>query len=79
VMYRWTRDHGASLVVCGFNTSPVTVRLIEPQGTWLRHLDSMDKAFGGSGQGTMPTNLSVSHQGTSVSIPTYGAAVFLDF
>ena len=77
VMHRWTRDNGASLVVCGFNTSPVTVTLFEPYGTWLRCLDSMDKEFGGSGQGSMPTNLSVSPQGTSVSIPTYGAAVFL--
>lgn len=77
VMHRWTRDNGASLVVCGFNTSPVAVTLTEPQGTWLRRLDSMGKAFGGSAQGSMPTHLSVSHQGTSVSIPTYGAAVFL--
>lgn len=77
VMHRRTRGNAGALVVCGFNTSPVTVRLCEPQGTWLRHLDSMDKAFGGSDQGTIPTHLIVSPQGTSVSIPTYGAAVFL--
>ena len=79
VMHRRTKDHGASLVVCGFNQSPVTIRLIEPLGTWLRALDSMDKDFGGSGQGSMPRKFSVSPQGTSVSIPTYGAAVFLRF
>lgn len=75
VMHRWTRDHAASLIVCGFNTSPVTVRLVEPQGTWLRRLDSMDQDFGGSGQGSVPMQLSISAGGTSVSIPTYGAAV----
>lgn len=77
VLHRRTRDHAGALVVCGFNTSPVTVTLFEPCGTWLRRLDSMDTAFGGSGQGVMPTRLSVLPQGTSVSIPTYGAAVFL--
>jgi maltooligosyltrehalose trehalohydrolase len=77
MVHRWTQDHAASLVVCGFNTSPVTVRLLEPRGTWLRRLDSMDKTFGGSGQGSMPTHLVVSPQGISVSIPTYGTAVFL--
>lgn len=75
VMHRWTRDHAASLIVCGFNTSPVTVRLVEPQGTWLRRLDSMDQDFGGSGQGSVPMQLSISAGGTSVSIPTYGAAI----
>lgn len=77
MVHRWTQGHAASLVVCGFNTSPVTVRLTEPHGTWLRRLDSMDKEFGGSGQGSMPTHLVVSPQGISVSIPTYGTAVFL--
>lgn len=77
VMHRWTRDDAASLIVCGFNTSPVTVRLVEPQGTWLRRLDAMDKEFGGSGQGSVPTQLSISPEGMSVLIPTYGAAVFM--
>ncbi|MBX3332749.1 MAG: malto-oligosyltrehalose trehalohydrolase [Nitrospira sp.] len=77
VMHRWTRDNTASLVVCGFNTSPTTVQLVEPQGTWLRRLDAMDKEFGGSGQGSMPTQLSISPEGASVSIPAYGAAVFI--
>lgn len=77
VVHRWTRDNAASLVVCGFNRSPVTVRLVEPQGVWVRRLDSMEKEFGGSGQGSVPTQLSVSPEGTSVSIPTYGAAVFV--
>jgi maltooligosyltrehalose trehalohydrolase len=77
VMHRRTKDDGASLVVCGFNRSPVTIRLIEPPGTWRRALDSMDKDFDGSGQGSVPMEFSVSPQGTSVSIPTYGAAVFL--
>ncbi|MGE0470387.1 MAG: malto-oligosyltrehalose trehalohydrolase [Nitrospira sp.] len=77
MVHRWTQDHEASLVVCGFNTSPVTIRLFEPHGTWLRRLDSMDKAFGGSGQGSMPTHLVVSPQGISLSIPAYGTAVFL--
>ena len=77
VMHRWTRDKAASLVVCGFNPSPVTVRLVEPQGTWVRRLDSMEKEFGGSGQGSVPMQLSVSSEGTSVLIPTHGAAVFV--
>ena len=77
VMHRWTQDHAASLLILGFNRSPVTVRLIEPQGTWQRWLDSMDKKFGGIDQGSMPTQLAVSPQGISVSIPAYGAAVFL--
>ncbi len=77
MIHRWTHDHAASLVVCGFNASPVTVRLLEPHGTWLRRLDSTDKEFGGNGQGLMPPHLIVLPQGTSVSIPVYGTAVFL--
>lgn len=78
MIHRWTKDNGASLVVCGFNRSLVTVRLMEPSGTWLRQLDSADKEFGGSGQGVMPAQLAISREGTSLSIPAYGAAVFME-
>ena len=77
MIHRWTHDHAASLVVCGFNKSPVTIQLVEPQGTWLRRLDSIDKEFGGNGQGIMPPHLVVSPQGTSISMSPYGTAVFL--
>jgi maltooligosyltrehalose trehalohydrolase len=77
VVHRWTQDNAASLLILGFNKSPVTVRLIEPQGTWRLGLDSMDKKFGGTAQGSMPTQLSVTPQGVSVSIPTYSSTVFL--
>lgn len=77
VIHRWTETTGASLLVLGFNTSPVTVTLSEPHGTWISQLDSMDKEFGGTGRETMPTSLSISSPGTSVTIPAYGVAVFL--
>lgn len=77
VIHRWAKDNGASLVVCGFNRSPVTVRLVEPHGTWARRLDSTDKEFGGNGQGVIPAQLALSPAGTTLSIPPYGAALFM--
>lgn len=76
ILYRWAQAGAASLLIFGFNTSPVTVTLSEPQGTWRLRLDSMGKEFGGTGRESMPTELVVSPQGVSVSVPAYGAAVF---
>ncbi|MDH4252507.1 MAG: malto-oligosyltrehalose trehalohydrolase [Nitrospira sp.] len=77
VVHRSAEERSASLLVLGFNKSPVTVKLSEPQGKWRLRLNASSKEFGGAGQDSMPTDLVVSPQGTSVSIPTYGAAVFL--
>lgn len=79
VVHRSAQAGAASLLIFGFNKSPVTVTLSEPQGTWRLRLDSMGKEFSGTGRESMPTELVVSPQGTSVSVPAYGAAVFLAF
>jgi len=77
VVHRSAQDGAASLLVLGFNKSPVTVTLGEPQGQWRLRLDSMGKEFGGTGQDSTPTHLVISPQGTSVSVPAYGAALFI--
>ena len=77
VVHRSAEEGSASLLVLGFNKSPVTVKLSEPQGKWRLRLNASSKEFGGAGQDSMPTDLAISPQGASVSIPTYGAAVFL--
>lgn len=79
VVHRTAQAGSASLLVLGFNKSPVIVTLREPQGVWLVRLDSMGKEFGGTGQDLMPTHLVVEPQGMSVSVPAYGAAVFVSF
>lgn len=76
VVHRSAQAGAASLLIFGFNKSPVTVTLSEPQGTWRLRLDSMSKEFGGTGRESMPTELVISLQSTSVSVPAYGAAVF---
>lgn len=76
VVHRTAQAGSASLLVLGFNKSPVAVTLSEPQGKWRLRLDSNGKEFGGTGQGSMPTHLVVSAQGASVSVPAYGTAVF---
>lgn len=77
ILHRWVQDGAASLLVLSFNKLPVTVMLSEPQGQWRLRLDSMDKQFGGTNQGSMPTQFVVSSQGASVPVPAYGAAVFV--
>ncbi len=79
VVHRTAQAGSASLLVLGFNKSPVIVTLSEPQGAWRVRLDSMGKEFGGTGQDLMPTHLVVEPQGMSVSVPAYGAAVFVSF
>ncbi len=76
VIHRWANEGQASLLILGFNKSPVTIALREPTGSWQRRLDSMTKEFGGTGQ-AMPTHLVVSSQGTSMAIPAHTAAVFM--
>jgi maltooligosyltrehalose trehalohydrolase len=77
VIQRSAEEGASVLLVLGFNKSPVTVRLSEPQGKWRLRLNSASQEFGGAGQDSMPADLVISPQGTSVSIPTYGATVFL--
>ena len=77
VIHRWVKEGPASLLVLGFNQSPVMVTLRDPPGMWQLSVGSMAKEFGGTGQDSMPTHLVVSPQGTSVAIPAYTAAVFI--
>ena len=77
VIHRWANEGKPSLLILGFNKSPVTIALREPTGSWQRRLDSMTKEFGGTGQDAMPTHLVVSSQGTSMAIPAHTAAVFM--
>jgi len=76
VIHRKAKKGKGALLVLGFNKSPVTVRLREPAGVWQRTLDSMDKEFGGTGEHSMPTRLTLFLQGTSVAVPAYTSAVF---
>lgn len=77
LVHRTAKAGSASLLVLGFNKSPVTVALSEPQGEWRLRLDSSGREFGGTGQGSVPMHLVVSSQGMSVSVPAYGAALFI--
>jgi maltooligosyltrehalose trehalohydrolase len=77
VIHRWVKGGPASLLVLGFNQSPVMVTLRDPPGTWQLSVGSTAKEFGGTGQDSIPTHLIVSPQGTSLAIPAYTAAVFI--
>lgn len=77
VIHRQASGGEASLLVLGFNRSPVTVTLSEPVGTWALTLCSMAEEFGGTGSDAIPTRLEVSPKGVSVMIPAYCAALFI--
>ena len=77
VIHRWSQRGSAALLIFGFNKGPVTVKVNEPQGSWNLRLASVDKEFGGTGRDSIPACLAVSPQGTSISVPAYGAAVFM--
>jgi len=77
VVHRWEQEGSQAMLVLGFNKSPVTVTLREPQGTWRLGADSMAIEFGGTGQDAMLRQLVVSSQGASVTIPAYTATLFI--
>jgi len=77
VVHRWEQEGSQAMLVLGFNKSPVTVTLREPQGTWRLRADSMAIEFGGTGQDAMLRQLVVSSQGASVTIPAYTATLFI--
>ena len=77
VIHRWSQRGSAALLIFGFNKGPVTVKVNEPQGAWNLRLASVNKEFGGTGRDSIAAHLAVSPQGASVSVPAYGAAVFM--
>lgn len=77
ILYRWSNQGDAALLLFGFNQLPVMLTLCAPVGTWQLRLDSGAAEFGGQGQDVMPQELVVRAQGSSVTIPAYTAALFV--
>ncbi len=76
-LHRWSNRGDATLLLFGFNQSPVMLTLCAPVGTWRLRLDSEAGEFGGTGKEAMPQELIINARGISVTIPAYTAALFV--
>jgi maltooligosyltrehalose trehalohydrolase len=77
VLHRWSPDEQAALLLLGFNSTPISVTLHEPQGQWDLRLESSGENFGGTGKNAPPTQLTIGQGGVTVKIPAYAAFLYL--
>jgi len=77
VLHRWSPDEQAVLLLLGFNSTPISVTLHEPQGQWDLRLESSGENFGGTGKNAPRTQLTIGRGGVTVKIPAYAAFLYL--
>ncbi len=77
VLHRWSEQGRSALLILGVNTTPATVTLHQPVGTWDLCVDSASREFGGTGQDSLAKQLIINPAGVSVTVRAYPAALFL--
>lgn len=76
VVHRWSNSDGGSLLILGFNRTPVTLVLTAPAGAWQLLLDAGTAEFGGVHPSTMPQEIVITSPGSPLNVPSYAAAVY---
>jgi maltooligosyltrehalose trehalohydrolase len=76
VLHRWSSTRDGSLVILGFNRTPVTLVLTVPTGAWKLVLDSGTAEFGGVQSSPMPHEVVINSAGATLKIPSYTAAIY---
>jgi hypothetical protein len=64
-------------VTLGFNKTPTSLTLQEPQGTWTLQAASWQREFGGQANDHPPDIIIIPSEKTFLSFPTYGVAVYV--
>ncbi len=76
-MYRRDSAGHAVLVTLGFNKTPTSLTLQEPQGTWTLQAASWQREFGGQANDHPPDIIIIPSEKTFLSFPAYGVAVYV--
>lgn len=76
VVHRWSNSDGGSLLILGFNRTPVTLVPTAPAGAWQLLLDAGTAEFGGVHPSTMPQEIVITSPGSPLNVPSYAAAVY---
>jgi maltooligosyltrehalose trehalohydrolase len=77
VIHRRAADGSAALVVLGLSERPATVDIYQPIGVWERRLDADASRFGGSGERSEFTRLTITSDGAMIPLSGYSVQVFL--
>ena len=76
VLHRSSSSDDGSLLILGFNRTPVTLVLTAPAGAWQLLLDAGTAEFGGVHPSTMPQEVVITSPGSPLNVPSYAAAVY---
>ena len=77
IIHRWIEEGEATLVILGFNKTPIRLSLDKPEGTWTLHAASWAPEYGGTTEIDAPQTISISSNTERISLPAYGAAVYV--
>jgi maltooligosyltrehalose trehalohydrolase len=77
VMHRWAGSGPAALVVLGYNTTPATLSLEAPAGSWTLRLEAAPQPDGAAGSPSTPSELLIGPTVATLALRPYAARVYL--